>query len=106
MGNNVDAPIIVNKTSGEYYKQPFFYALGHFSKFLSPDSHRIGVQIYDPTPSTALEVTAFTRPDNSTVVIVLNRNDEPIPLAIKDPVYGFTQNVIKANSMQSYIWFD
>ncbi len=43
VNNFVDAPIIVNKTSHEYYKQPFFYALGHFSKFLIPDSVRIQV---------------------------------------------------------------
>ncbi len=28
--NFVDSPIIVNKTGDEFYKQPMFYALGHF----------------------------------------------------------------------------
>ncbi|CAG2114061.1 unnamed protein product, partial [Medioppia subpectinata] len=39
--NFVDAPIIVNATNKEYYKQPFFYALGHYSKFLTPGSQRV-----------------------------------------------------------------
>ena len=30
VGNTVDAPIIVNATSQEYYKQPMFYAMAHF----------------------------------------------------------------------------
>lgn len=30
--NNVDSPIIVNSTANEFYKQPMFYVLGHFSK--------------------------------------------------------------------------
>jgi glucosylceramidase len=28
--NYVDAPIIVNSTADEFYKQPMFYAMGHF----------------------------------------------------------------------------
>ncbi|XP_046683565.1 lysosomal acid glucosylceramidase-like isoform X3 [Homalodisca vitripennis] len=40
----IDAAIIVNKTSGEFYKNPMFYALGHFSKFIPPGSKRIDVQ--------------------------------------------------------------
>ncbi|PIO61319.1 hypothetical protein TELCIR_17159, partial [Teladorsagia circumcincta] len=28
--NFVDSPIIVNATSDEFYKQPMFYAMGHF----------------------------------------------------------------------------
>lgn len=31
--NNVDSPIIVNVTANEFYKQPMFYVIGHFSKF-------------------------------------------------------------------------
>lgn len=28
--NFVDAPIIVNNTEDEFYKQPMFYTMGHF----------------------------------------------------------------------------
>uniref|UniRef100_A0A1B6LCM5 Glucosylceramidase n=1 Tax=Graphocephala atropunctata TaxID=36148 RepID=A0A1B6LCM5_9HEMI len=40
----IDAAIIVNETSGEFYKNPMFYALGHFSKFIPPGSRRVDVQ--------------------------------------------------------------
>lgn len=33
-----DAPIIINKTSNEFYKNPIYYVLGHFSKFMPPGS--------------------------------------------------------------------
>jgi len=39
--NWVDAPIIVNKEKDEFYKQPIFYFLAHFSKFV----HRGAVRI-------------------------------------------------------------
>ncbi|CAG2120749.1 unnamed protein product, partial [Medioppia subpectinata] len=39
--NFVDAPIIVNATAREYYKQPSFYSIAHFSKFLPPGAQRL-----------------------------------------------------------------
>ncbi|XP_046673234.1 putative glucosylceramidase 4 [Homalodisca vitripennis] len=40
---HLDSPVIINVTNGEFYKQPLFYALGHFSKFLPPGSIRVHV---------------------------------------------------------------
>lgn len=40
-----DAAVIVNTTNGEFYKNPIFYALGHFSKFIPPGARRVHVQI-------------------------------------------------------------
>ncbi|KAK6017390.1 hypothetical protein OSTOST_17091 [Ostertagia ostertagi] len=39
--NFVDSPVIVNATSDEFYKQPMFYAMGHFSKFFKRDAVRV-----------------------------------------------------------------
>jgi len=100
----VDSPIIVNKTSNEYYKQPSYYALGHYSKFLVPDSVRVGVTVKDKLQS--FETTAFVRPDNATVVIAYNRLDEAVQLTIDDPLNGKIINIVKPKSLQSYIWFD
>lgn len=41
--NYVDSPIIVDAEKQEFYKQPMFYAIGHFSKFLKRDSRRIEI---------------------------------------------------------------
>jgi glucosylceramidase len=30
IGNWVDSPIVVNASADEFYKQPMFYAIGHF----------------------------------------------------------------------------
>lgn len=82
-----EAPIIVNTTTGEFYKQPFYYALGHFSKFIYPGSVRVGLTVGDssddlqkgveaaPTTSpssSSLDGVATTNPDGSTTVIVYN----------------------------------
>jgi glucosylceramidase len=99
-----DAPIIINSTSYEYYKQPLFYALGHFSKFLSPDSIR--VHFSEKTKLDKFETTAFVRPDNATVVIALNMNTDSVKLTIDDPIDGKVSRVVKPNSLQSYIWYN
>lgn len=69
VSNFCDSPIIVNATGQEFYKQPMFYAMGHFSKFVVPDSHRI------KTTSTFnnLPVISFKRPDGGTVVVIMNK---------------------------------
>lgn len=40
----LDAAIIVNKTGAEFFKNPMFYTVGHFSKFIPPGSRRVDVQ--------------------------------------------------------------
>ncbi|XP_042865789.1 putative glucosylceramidase 4 [Penaeus japonicus] len=72
--NFVDSPIIINKENGEFYKQPMFYALGHFSKFLVPGSRRISASV--SSPSDSVSATAFHNPaDDTSVVVILNFGD-------------------------------
>lgn len=66
----VDSTIIVNATADEFYKQPIFYALGHFSKFLTPESIRVKT-IYKNDRD--LLIISFLRPDKRVVVTVYNR---------------------------------
>ncbi|CAH1966247.1 unnamed protein product [Acanthoscelides obtectus] len=72
IANYLDAPIIVNATAGEFYKQPYFYVIGHFSKFVPRGSLRIETTHTDKD----LIVTAFRRPDNGTAIVILNRTDK------------------------------
>lgn len=68
VGDMADAPIIVSDDGQEFYKQPTFYALGHFSKFVVPDSVRLGV---NQDNDYVLSV-AFIRPDGLKVLILYN----------------------------------
>lgn len=40
-GNLCDAPIIVSEADNDFYIQPLYYALKHYSKFISPKSVRV-----------------------------------------------------------------
>ncbi|CAG9763952.1 unnamed protein product [Ceutorhynchus assimilis] len=70
--NEVDSPIIVDSEKDEFYKQPMFYALGHFSKFVVPGSVRIGSE----SVLSDLEVLSFLRPDGKIVVVLWNKSNE------------------------------
>lgn len=63
------APIILSKDEKSFKKTPYYYALGHFSKFIIPGS----VRLHLDTPFQWNVVTlAFLRPDNVKVVIIYN----------------------------------
>lgn len=70
-GNFVDSPVIINNTIDEFYKQPMYYALGHFSKYIPEDSVRIDMKVVFDDPN--LFGTAFLRPDGKRAVVLLNR---------------------------------
>ncbi|CAG2109213.1 unnamed protein product [Medioppia subpectinata] len=109
VNNFVDAPIIVNATAREYYKQPSFYSIAHFSKFLPPGAQRLNhtLAVDGPTDADTLLTTSFVRTDGGTVVVALNVGDTPIDVTINDVKQR--QNIthlLSAHSMQTYIYFD
>lgn len=53
----------------EFYKQPMFYAIGHFSRFVVQDSVRLDVK---STHNDVLSI-GFQRPDKSIALIIFNK---------------------------------
>ncbi|XP_022209409.2 lysosomal acid glucosylceramidase [Drosophila obscura] len=90
VSNFVDAPIIVNATSRtEMYKQPIYYAIGHFSKFLPAQSVRIETRIEGENNSfSQLSVVGFQRTDGSVALIVYNGQNLPVDVALNDSQSG------------------
>jgi len=68
---NLDAAILVNASGGEFLKQPLWYAMGHFSKFIPPGSKRIGLEVLNVLTSN-LPMVAFLRPDGLKVIVACN----------------------------------
>lgn len=78
-----EAPIIVDSSKGEFYKQSLYYALGHFSKFIHANSTRTELTVeknkdshsekvkFGPS-SSSFDGIASTNPDGSTTVILYN----------------------------------
>lgn len=68
--NFVDSPVIVNGT--EFYKQPMFYAMGHFSKFIKRGSVRISVTEKKSIFTRSIKHVAFLTPNDTVVLVMLN----------------------------------
>ena len=67
--------MIVNATADEFYKQPMYYVLAHFSKFVPEGSRRIELSTSD---NEDIENVAFEDPDGNTIIILLNRLENQI----------------------------
>jgi len=80
--NYLDAPVIVNAQRDEYYKSPSFYAIGHLSKFVEPDSVRLEQRLANARYNQPLEAVAFYTPKNYIVIVALNANKHPVPFRI------------------------
>uniref|UniRef100_A0A8C9AMX9 Glucosylceramidase n=1 Tax=Prolemur simus TaxID=1328070 RepID=A0A8C9AMX9_PROSS len=95
-------PIIVDITKDTFYKQPMFYHLGHFSKFIPEGSQRVGLVASE---KNNLDTVALIHPDGSVaVVVVLNRFSKDVPLTIKDPAVGFLETISPGYSIHTYLW--
>lgn len=103
-GSQIDSPVIVNSTGQEYYKEPTFYALAHFAKFVSPDSVRINVVVENKPKN--LETVAFVRPDNSTVLVVINTSENSVVINLDDSVAGKLQREAAPHSILSFVWWN
>ena len=103
--NFVDAPLIVDADKHEYYRQPSFYAMAHFSKFLPPGSIRIDSPIVNKHNNNCL-VGAFKTPNDSIVLIVVNTEDVEIDFIAEDEKAGKVVTKIAPKSIQTYVYFD
>lgn len=99
INNFVDSPIIVNPETDEFYKQPMYYALKHFSRFVDRDSERISI-----TDSSYVKSTAFTTPSNEVVVVLYNSDLEPKNVILKDLKKGSICMELPAYSMNTVIY--
>ncbi|XP_043277695.1 lysosomal acid glucosylceramidase-like [Venturia canescens] len=97
--NNVDASVIVEPETDEFYKQPTYYALAHFSKFISEGSTRIGT-----TTSGEISHLSFLTPDDEIVVVLYNSDNDTRPVTIKDPELGCISRNLSPKSIQTIIY--
>uniref|UniRef100_A0A8W7PP31 Glucosylceramidase n=1 Tax=Anopheles coluzzii TaxID=1518534 RepID=A0A8W7PP31_ANOCL len=99
--NFVESAVIVNGTSWEEaYKQPIFYGLGHFSRFILPGSVRLEVQ----SSSGDVQVIAFERPDKRTVLVMYNRANWKSSVRIEDKRYGSVRVRLPPKSVHTMLY--
>ena len=79
VNNYCDAPIMCDTTNDKFEEKLSFHYIGHFSKYLIKDAKRIAYTKY----TDKLEMTALKNPDGSIVLVILNRNECDMPVALR-----------------------
>mmetsp|Transcript_45045 Transcript_45045/g.107019 ORF Transcript_45045/g.107019 Transcript_45045/m.107019 type:complete len:579 (+) Transcript_45045:45-1781(+) len=100
--NFVDSPILVDAARQRFLKNPMFYALGHFSRFIVPGSRRIKVTSTAPAGQAPIEATAFITPDKLIVCVVLNRGGRDRHFVFRNGARSKSL-MVPAHSMQTII---
>ncbi|XP_055318388.1 lysosomal acid glucosylceramidase-like [Sitodiplosis mosellana] len=100
-GEKQDAPILVSKDSTEFYKQPMFYVLAHFSKYITPGSVRL-----DTFTDKYLDIltVAYLRPDDKIVVSMYNRLNNSVAVVLTDLYQGAVELQLKPKSINTLIY--
>ena len=120
VGNFCDAPILVNTETKEVLFQSSFYYIGHFSRFVTPGSKRLGTKIRpfmipaapDGRIADLIEAASFVTPEGKTVVVILNRTEDDVVFELnflrgaendKNVKMQYSAKVSEQNSERSFI---
>uniref|UniRef100_A0A7S3JYT7 Glycosyl hydrolase family 30 TIM-barrel domain-containing protein n=1 Tax=Aureoumbra lagunensis TaxID=44058 RepID=A0A7S3JYT7_9STRA len=125
VGNLCDAPVLadVKFGQGDLYFHPQYFYLGHFSKFILPQSIRLGLNIqanasltkldhfddcmgwpvYGACHPGSLKSVAFRRPDGQIALVVMNCNDHALDFRLSYKGLGSFKNIIPAHAIQTYL---
>ncbi|KYN23063.1 Glucosylceramidase [Trachymyrmex cornetzi] len=101
--NYVDSPIIVIPQTDEFYKQPMFYAISHFSQFVPRDSYRILSTGLEDNPN--IKTIAFLTPEQHIVVVAVNKANTPSTITVKNKNKNNVVNVrLPAKSFNTLLY--
>lgn len=104
VNNTIESPVVFNTTGGnEFYKQPIFYVLGHFSKFIPPGSVRIESNL-SGFRSNQIEAVAFLCPDNTVTIIFYNKSNKLRLVEFTDELRGSYQIELQPKSITSFVF--
>ncbi len=99
VGNFCAAPIMYDTESDVYEKRLTYYYIGQFSRYIRPGAKRIGTTRY----TDKIEVTGFLNPDGMRAIVVLNKTEEDVPIALREDGNG-TETVVKAHSIATFCY--
>jgi len=78
VNNLCSSPILLNIFQEQLLKNPSYYYIGHFSKYIKPGALQIGSSI-----TQGLYTVAFENPNGSKIVVIQNEKDQDFTIEIK-----------------------
>ncbi|HRG09246.1 MAG TPA: glycoside hydrolase family 30 beta sandwich domain-containing protein, partial [Cyclobacteriaceae bacterium] len=90
--------LTINSRTNRVSRNVSYYVIAHASKFVNPESRRIGTNM-----QLGLSNVAFLTPEGKKVLIVLNENSTSTQFSINYKNQSAT-SVIPAGSVATYVW--
>lgn len=104
LGETLDAFIFANENYTAFYKQPLYYVMAHFARFIPACSIRIDSMFVGPSKSR-VETVAYRRPDRRISVILYNKDDTiAVPITLIDATQRKTNLLLKPKSLNTFIY--
>lgn len=99
-----DAYIHASYDFKAFYKQPVYYAMAHFAKFIPRHSLRINTTFSGPS-ETLVQTLAYLTPDNQITVILYNNDTNIVQVSLNDPLMGGIQTLsLQPKSLNTFIY--
>lgn len=106
----MDAPIIIDQKENKYIRQPMYYALAHFTKFIKPGSLNLrqDLKIKNKLFPSGFYTTSHRTPNGEVVVVITNTYMyDDVKLSIQT-ISGNTTRQIKytvpKRSITTFVW--
>lgn len=103
VNNFADAPMIFYEYNQTLIKQPMFYGIAHFSKFLRPGCVRIDSKL-SFISGFSVEALAFSCLNRTKVIVLHNRSSAPEPITITDNSVGQINITLDALSVNTLVY--
>lgn len=99
VGNFCAAPMMCNPHEMKLEKRLSYYYIGHFSRYV----RRGARQILSTRYTDQIEAAAFLNPDGERVVILLNRTDNPVTVALREAGAGVSVTM-EAHTIRTFVY--
>lgn len=100
----IDACILADEDFQSFVKQPTFYVLAHFGKFILPGSRRIDAFLFGIEFDT-LDSLAYLRPDKTIVILLYNKCNVTVDkLIVLDRLNNVIEIEVKPKTLYTIVY--
>lgn len=103
LGSVIEAFIFANDNFTAFHKQPLFYAMAHFAKFIPPDSVRVSAT-FSNFDDPKVQTVSYLRPDNKISIVLYNNDTNPVAVTIVDDLKGVAKLQLKPKSINTVVY--
>lgn len=103
VNSGIDAFILVNEDFTAFHKQPVFYIMAHFAKFIPRHSLRVNAK-FSGSSKSHVQTVAYLTPYDKIVIVLYNNDTNSVDFELRDALKGKTTLSLKPKSINTIIY--